>query len=355
MVYERMIHCSHIGQGVENMFKSIFMIAGLGIPVAVAGAIMTRESEPAPDVAPAVAQAETPVLGMNVHELKPSAYQLLREMGISHVRNTIYLPLWNENSSYRAGKAAQAKQALELGIETMFVVHNAWGDVFSTEGTAERERVKREALRSMMEIAREIPEAEALQLWNEVDVWVQAPFGSANGDEAFDVGRDYGEWFIGAYESLKAINPDLLVVTSGTADHASGRWEGFLEGMVSTPGFRADAVSIHAYGSWPRVRDMALRAREIIDPSGIPLWITEGGTSATGYDWSPQQHANAWRSVIEGNNREKIAARFYPYCLETDPRYPAHGLFNPDGTERPILDYLRTTGPARIKARSASG
>lgn len=335
------------------MLKLILLIAGIAFSATIAGVMLVGALEPVPEVelAPIVAQAEPPILGMNVHEMKGSAYELLEEMGISHARNTIYLPLWDSNPAYRAGKAAQAKEARDRGIETMFVIHNAWGDVFSVEGTRERQRVREEALRSMREIAREIPEAEALQLWNEVDVWVQAPFGTADGEDAFDVGRNYGQWFIEAYRSLKAINPDLLLVTSGTADHSSGRWEGFLEGMVSTPGFRADAVSIHAYGTWPRVREMALRARLIIDPTGIPLWITEGGTSTTGDDWSPQQHASAWRSVIEGNNRERIASRFYPYCLETDPRYPAHGLFNVDGSERPIVDYLRSTRPARIEAR----
>lgn len=338
------------------MLKAILLISAVAVPAAVASVFVTADDDVQEvTLTPAVEQVDEPILGMNVHELKPSAFNLLGELGISHLRNTIYLPLWENNSSYRTTKRIGVQQARAQGIKTLLVVHNAWGDVFEVEGTAERARVKREALESMIDVAREIPEAEAIQLWNEVDVWVQAPFGSADGDDAYEVGRDYGEWFIEAYEALKAVDPDLLVVTSGTADHASGRWEGFLEGMVSTPGFRADAVSIHAYGRWPRVREMVIRARKIIDPTGIPLWITEGGTSATGDDWSPQAHASAWRSVIEGNNHERIAARFYPYCLETDPRYPSHGLFNVDGTPRPIVDYLRSTSSARISASRDPG
>jgi hypothetical protein len=34
--------------------------------------------------------------------------------------------------------------------------------------------------------------------------------------------------------------------------------------------------------------------------------------------------------------------RVYPYCVQTDPNDPWYGVWNVDGTERPVLGWLRS-------------
>jgi hypothetical protein len=81
------------------------------------------------------------------------------------------------------------------------------------------------------------------------------------------------------------------------------------------------------------VREMLTEARRTI--SWLPLRLTETGSS------DPAQQLACWRGTIEGKAAEKLAARVDPYCLQTDPNHPEHGLREPVGTERPTLTWLK--------------
>jgi len=279
-----------------------------------------------------------PILGINSHHLLDADLALIRELGINHIRSTLYTPLWTDNPGYRAAAIEHTARTAGAGMELMYVVHNAYGDVFrmgNDPGAA------RDLAGVMADMVASLPRVEAWQLWNEQDVWVQAPFGAGAipRASAARVGEIYGRWWAEAYARLKGINPEARIVTGAPADHADERWEGFLRGFADSRA-EADAIGIHVYGSWSRARARLLAAREIAG-AGQPLWLTECG-APPGPDWSQSSQFEAWRSVIEGNGRERIADRVYPYALQTDPNDPWFGVTNVDGSPRPVLDWLRS-------------
>lgn len=295
-----------------------------------------QQPVPAPATAAAAAAQDYPILGINSHLLRPDDLRLVRDLGITHVRSTIYTPLWAEVPSYQQTARENTERAADLGLKLMYVVHNAYGEVFRLPydpGAA------RAFTRLAIDIISRLPRAESWQLWNEQDVWVQAPFGAGERPPqgAMRVGRNYGRWWSEAYAAIKDAHPQALLVTGGTADHEAERWRGFLRGMMET-GIEADAIAVHAYGPWPESRQIIAEAAAIVGDRA-PLWVTECGAKP-GSHWSPAYQAEAWRSTIRGNQREQLAERLYPYSLETDPAHPAYGVRDVDGTPRPVLDWL---------------
>lgn len=279
-----------------------------------------------------------PLLGINTHLLTAAAIRQVRDLGLGHVRTTIYWPLWErDHEGYRSAMAAGLARTEAAGLEVLVVVHNAWGDVFHTGvDPAMWDRFAD----WVAGLALRFPSVEAWQLWNEQEVWVQAPFGAGATPRASgrETGRSYARQLELAYPRIKQANPRALVVTGGTADHPQGRWRGFLRGMMESEP-PCDAVALHSYGLWSRARGMLTEAREAIGPR-LPLWLTEFGMDRPDR-FSEDRHLETWRSVIVGNEREPLAARLYPYCLQTDPRHPGHGLFAPGGAPRPAYEWLR--------------
>jgi hypothetical protein len=219
----------------------------------------------------------------------------------------------------------------------LYVVHNANGKVFRSADDPAAARGFTAILETMFD---QLPEVESWQLWNEMDVWYQAPFGAGHNPprSAFVTGVNYGKWWKDAYTRLKNRRPETILVTGGVADHVSERAWDFLHGFTSL-GIQADALGLHAYGRWDRGRARYLKARQIVGER-IPIWLTEFSGKPSSR-WTPAYQAEAVRSVIEGNERARLFARVYPYCLETDPNDPWYGLHNVDGSERPLLNWLR--------------
>ncbi len=276
-------------------------------------------------------------LGINSHLLRDDDLRLVRELGFTHVRGTLYTPLWSETPSYAVTTREALARVADHGLRPLFVVHNAWGPVFRMGHDPEEARRFTNVASAMV---RALPGVDSWQLWNEQDVWVQAPFGAGARPRrtAERVGRNYGEWWKTSYPRLKELSPDASFVPGAPADHPDNRWRGFLRGMLET-GAPFEAIAIHAYGDWEYVRSRLLDVRAIAG-STLPIWLTECGAPADG-GWSAGRQLDAWRSTIEGNTRETLAQRVYLYCLETDPVDPRYGIRNVDGSERPVLAWLR--------------
>jgi hypothetical protein len=278
-----------------------------------------------------------PVVGLNSHLLTPEAVAQLRDLGVRHVRTTLLWPLWS-HPSYPVSFAENIDRAHRAGLRLLIVVHNWPGDspVFSSPVS---ERTWRRFGQFVAARAAQFPQVEAWQLWNEQDLWVQAPFGASDRRPMVERGRHYARHLEIAYPLIKRANSRTLVVSGGTADHPRS---GFLTGMVeSRP--PVDAIGIHAYGAWPEARERIEAARSIV-AGHAPLWVTEAGQDHA----HDAAHLAAWRSVIEGNARERLAARIYPYALMATGGEEGHGLLRPQGgtpraTYRWLREYLRRT------------
>src|SRR5690606_24318325 len=93
---------------------------------------------------------------------------------------------------------------------------------------------------------------------------------------------------------------------------------------------------IHAYGSWEQARERILAARRIVG-SSARLWVTECGSRS--HEVTESRQLADWRGTIEGNEREGLAERLYPYALLSGEW--GHSLIGPSGSPRPTYQWLR--------------
>lgn len=301
---------------------------------------------------PRVTDTADPImLGITSHLLHDSGLRLVRELGFTHIRSTLISTRWAKETGYARAIRERTARVAGHGLGILYVVHNDNGKAFRLRNDPAEAAAFTEIVEAMV---KELPEVEAWQLWNEMDVWQQAPFGAgANPPEsALSTGVNYGRWWRHAYPRLKAVRPEAWFVTGATADHTAGRWRDFLRGMVRG-GLEADAITFHVYGDWARARSRAEEVRSIVGESR-PLWMTEF-SAAAGRRWSSDRQAEAVRGMIEGNERERVFNRMYAYCLETDPNDPWYGLHDPDGTERPLLEWLRARQRLRLTEAALPG
>lgn len=285
---------------------------------------------------PGAATHRAPTLGINSHLLLEDDLRLVRDLGFTHVRSTLYTPRWIEDPSYAASARENTARTVANGLGLLYVVHNARAEVIRMGNDP---RAARQFTSTLAEMVRALPGVEGWQLWNEPDVWVQAPFGAGAipRHRAERVGQNYGRWWSETYTALKQINPSAKLVTAAAADAPGDRWRGFYRGLLES-GAVADAIGVHAYGLWDRVRERLREVRAVVGP-GTPLWLTECG-GLPGDNWTPDHQTEAWRGTIEGSEREALADRVYPYCLETDPNDPWYGIRDVDGSDRPVLTWL---------------
>lgn len=332
------------------MDRRQFLAAGMGVLAGCRDQTQSRAVEGStlsslqPGAAPAaeLSVQQAPILGINSHLLLEDDLRLARELGFTHIRSTLLTPLWRDHPTYPISAVENTERTIGYGFGLMYVVHNAYGPVFRS---GEDSTVAASFTSTVEEMMTRMPAVEAWQLWNEQDVWVQAPFGSGTRPprSAERVGANYGNWWVETYQRIKAAHPGALLVTGAPADHEADRWRPFLRGMLRT-GMTADALAIHVYGDWERLRSRLGEVRQMVG-STVPIWVTECG-APPGDSWSPERQARVWESIIEGNERERLADRIYPYALQTDPNDPWYGVRNVDGTDRPVVAVLR----ARVAA-----
>lgn len=293
---------------------------------------------PTDAVAPSLLARATvahPLLGLNAptyHWREAETRGHLGALGVQYVRITAVLQAWETVPSYGAYLRESAALAEADGVEILWVLHNADGYFRAAPGEGWEERMARFAAHVAA-----IPGTAAIQLWNEPDVWHQAPFGAGQDRPARECGRRYARHVAAVAAQVRAQSPGVRIVTAGTADHPSERWRGFLAGMMESPP-PCDAIGFHSYGPWERTRGRILEARSILGDHA-PLWVTECGNDRPD-DFDPAHQLRCWQGVVEGNERERLAERVYPYSLVTDPADPGHGLLNLDGSPRPAYTWL---------------
>ncbi len=288
-------------------------------------------------------QVADPIVGLNAHNWNDRALRAYRELGIRHIRMPAILQLWEETDRHPADLRNIGNQAERAGIRVLWYLHNIPEGYSRNARLRDRERWM-ERMTRFAEWAARLPGTEALQLWNEQDQWLQTPFGAAQRTPLEERGRLYADQLHLAYPRIKEVNPDVLVVSGGTADYKPSQGApAFLRGMLESDP-PVDAIGVHAYGAWPAARRLLAAAREVV--GSRPIWQTEFGHDQANGSGPPdlREHLRAWQTTIEGNGREHLAQRQYGYTLQTDPRpqFSQHGLFEPDGvTPRPTYEWLR--------------
>ncbi len=270
--------------------------------------------------------AAVPIVGLNVHTLTDREVREVVSLGIRHVRTTLYTSAWSRYPSYPQSYRELVQRCDDAGIRLTVVVHN-W---LPPDDPVVERGVDRELMDWFADFvarrAAEMPTVEAWQLWNEQDLWVQAPFGAGRGIDMRDRGRAYGEQLRMATPRIRQANPRAIVVSGGITRVT----DAFLDGMLeSDPPL--DAVAVHIYGRWDSLRGPLRHARTVIGDR--QLWLTECG-SLRGSD-----HLATWRSVIEGNDAELLADRLYPYAL--DGGVETYHTLRGKPTEAWLRDYLR--------------
>jgi hypothetical protein len=240
------------------------------------------------------AQSEAPIVGINAHILTAEPIREIRALGIRHVRTTIYWPLWNRIPGFPQAFQELIDRCDDAGLRVLAVVHNWWPPDGVKPIGVDREMMNRFA-EFVARRADQFPGIEAWQLWNEVDLWVQTPFGAGVGIPMIHRGRNYAEQLRLAYPLIKQASPSALVISSGTAEHPKS---GFIRGMMEEAP-PIDAVAVHGYEPWPAMQDRLKAAKRFT--GDLPIWLTEHGH---------------WRAVVEGNDSSRSADRLYPYALD---------------------------------------
>jgi hypothetical protein len=285
-----------------------------------------------------------PEVGIGVHQLDHQSVAKVVDVGVRHIRFTLYWSLW-ENETYRGEWERGLARALKAGLDPLIVVHQApSGDLQS------RKLVYRAFARFMGERAAQFPAVRAWQLWNEMDVDFTDVFGAGHSEISLrQRGRFFAEMLALAYPAIKRGNPQALVVTGGIASALDG---GFLDGMYAGKA-RYDVLAIHTYG-FPLVGTFdarGLTARRIMRAhhDKRPLWNTEFGLASAMIprDWNLTRaqidtaHLEAWRTSIEGNERERLYDRIYGYVL-AEGKDLGFDLVRLDGSPRPAYRWLKS-------------
>jgi hypothetical protein len=283
-------------------------------------------------------------VGVGSHQLDDASIERLLDLGVRHVRTTLYWSHW-QDAAYRRNFARELRRAVAAGLDPLILVHAQ-----PSGGYREREQVYRQFADFMAARVTEFPEVRYWQLWNEMDVGFTDVFGAGRPEVSlFDRGRNYARMLSQAYPAIKRANPRAVVVTGGIA---SGIEEGFLDGMFAA-GARYDVLAIHSYG-FPLAgpfRDRGLLARRIMRAhrDDRPLWNTEfgleSGVVAPGWPAGradvDRYHLEAWQSSVQGNSRDAIYDRIYGHVLKQDGDL-SYDLVRSDGSPRPAYLWLRS-------------
>lgn len=276
----------------------------------------------------------TVVVGLGTHSLEDSALDTLEDLGVKHVRHTLYAALWRDNPIYREHFPKRVRAASARGLEVLLVVHqvpDGWGPTEFGAFLAER--------------AEEMPEVAVWQIGNEI------PFG---GEIAFDGdGADQARWQSAAYHAIKTENPDASVISIALTETPNRLPNRYVETfLAANPPM--DAVAVHAYG-WPLadmvIRPMAVALRKSLWARDVPIWVTEFGTSRalipvsweaydTTEEWEAEQR-HEWETAVTAF-QESGYARVYGYQMQTGEPQETHGIVRPDGTYRPAAEWLRS-------------
>jgi hypothetical protein len=301
----------------------------------------------------------TPAVGVGVHRLDRESVAHLNQLGVRHVRITLYWSQWSR-PAYREEWTRDLHRALDAGLELLVVVHQPpFGDF------ERRNQVYRAFAQFMEARAAEFPQVGAWQLWNEMDESFTDVFGAGRPEVSLRRrGQLYAEMLELAYPAIKRGNPRALIVTGGLASPLDG---GFLQGLYDRKA-RFDVLAIHTYG-YPLAlsfheRGRAARRVMALHRDRRPLWNTEFGLERAVIpaeaDLTPARvdraHLEAWKSAVEANHRAPLYKRIYGHVL-AEGRDLGFSLVRVDGSARPayqwLQSWLRNRRPRAITAPSA--
>lgn len=303
--------------------------------------------EAAPPAA-ALAAAD-PTLGIGAHQLDARSVRALQQLGVRHVRTTLYPSLWRQNGDWRRDFDAGVQRAHAAGLEILVVVHEPGEKLRSN---AQRAAEMEEFAAFMERVGREYrQEVRLWQLWNEMDIGFTDVFGAASRLPMRERGRLYAHQLKLAYPRIKAANPRAVVVTGGIA---GGPSDGFLDAVLAHGG-PFDVAAVHSYGFplWEVFRDKARETRSLLRrhrAGDRPVWNTEFGLEAKQIPWVRNRGAiddaqrDTWQRVVEGNRDAGLYDRIYGYQLWTGED-TGHGILRKDFAPRPtyrwIQEYVR--------------
>jgi hypothetical protein len=282
-------------------------------------------------------------VGIVVQHLDQQSVAQVMDLGLRHIRYTLYWYLW-ENPTYRREWERGLQRALQAGLDPLIVVHQPAMDDFPR-----RAMVYQLFARFMEARAAEFPAVRAWQLWNEMDVAFTDVFGAGHSEVSlYQRGRYYAEMLTLAYPAIKRANRKAIVVTGGIASAADG---GFLDGLYDGKA-PYDVLALHTYG-FPLAMTFdarGLAARRIMKEHGDsrPLWNTEFGLEQAiiPSDWRltaaqiDTAQLQAWQTSIEGNSRARVYDRIYGYVL-TEGKDLGFDLVRLDGSGRPAYQWLK--------------
>jgi hypothetical protein len=326
---------------IESLGRALVFILSAAL---VSGGAPGQTPVKAQDAAVEAATGRADVVGVGSHNLNAASLERLRDLGVRHVRTTLYWSHWSD-AAYRETFTRTLREAVAAGFTPLVLVHQQ-----PSGGYSERQRIYRDYARFIAARVAEFPEVRYWQLWNEMDVAFTDVFGAGHPDvPQHRRGGHYAEMLRLAYPAIKQANPQAVVVTGGIA---SGIGDGFLEGMYAG-GARFDVLAIHSYGFplWLAYRERGVQARAMMQAHGDPrpLWNTEFGLEsavvAPGWPSAPRDidgyHLDAWRTSVEGNAREGIYDRIYGHVLEQGGDL-SYDLIRSNGSPRPAYLWLRS-------------
>jgi hypothetical protein len=275
--------------------------AGLLLSLAFLAACGGRGQRPADPPHPDLPVAK-PTVCVGTHSLGYEALNELNALRVRCTRITYYVDAYEHSESQKADFFHGLSLAFSHDIKVLIVIHQV-PDSWSAQDFSFW----------LYTFAAEVgPRAFAYQIGNE---WDTRP-GNLPVTE-------YNEWLGRSYEAIKQINYLALVVTAAIPSRE------FADGLTAP----RDVYAVHLYGG------LAEKAKEYRSwfRQGSRVWATEFGEDV---NLSSEAHQlREWQAgIAAAHGYEKV----FGYQLRTDEPGERHGIIRPDGTPRPVADWLRS-------------
>jgi len=243
-----------------------------------------------------------PVVGLNSHGLEVPHLDALSDLGVRHVRWTIYEHLWTGDRAYRQWNTARLQDAIGRGFQVLVIVQG----------------------RNTAELARLFPRVEAWQPLNEID-------GPGNRER----GREYGRHLL----TIRERAPRARIVAAGIAPESAAEFWAGMRDVGAVP----DAYAVHIYGTPLADHVTRTQAAVLGAAAGVPVWSTEFGLDIQFTNEEGQR--TQWQRFVATS--AGVFDRVYGYALFTDEdgrhgRVEKHGILRADGTPRATYTWLRS-------------
>jgi len=223
-------------------------------------------------------------LGINVLGPANQAISILKRLGITQVRTTLYWISWADPRRYNdaiqpdPGGLTQAQRFARdvglfrsAGLDVLAVVHSPPLGMTLAQGVV--------ALPAFMAARAGEFRGLAWQIMNEVDAadqndngWFHAKDAQYSQSRRGDL---YGQLLAPVYDAIKRADQSALVVSGGIALEPTA----FFAGLAARARGKYDAIAVHCYGN-PVVQPFGAKSvamRAVL--GGTPLWCTEWGLS----------------------------------------------------------------------------